>query len=132
MENTMTKAERIDMMKGMIKKIEKDIRTCDIEINTPMLVNCNCIVATKDAKYSIGTDEEGFATVLIGDLAEPCWMSEKAAKSLLYDQKFEASNGYGPLHFEIMGWKKFYRQRKANLLETKEAFDHCLQMIFTQ
>ena len=116
---TMTNTERKQLFDQMISKLDKEINYCNNQIEAPMLLACNCIVATDDAEYQIGVDENHKGKVLIGDYTSPCFFSENYAKKVANEVK--ASNGYGPLKFVVWGWKSFYKQRRDNLLTTKES-----------
>lgn len=124
----MNNTEREQIFNEMIENINKELRECDLHIEAPMIVRCNCIVATEDAQYQVGVLEDSKATVLIGNHTSPVWMTEKAAKNLLYEQGFKASNGNGELKFKIWGWKSFYAQRKQNLLKVKADIESLYKM----
>lgn len=112
---------RNEMLNKVLASIDKEIANCTREIEAPVLVRCNCIVATEDAAYQIGCDDNDHATILIGNFTNPVWMTRRAAENLLYEQKFQARNGNGPLTFKIWGWKDFFKKRREVLLEGRKS-----------
>jgi len=127
---TMNKTERQEMLNKMLNGIENEIKDCTRNIESPMIVRCNCIVATEDAYYQVGVKKgTNSVEVLIGNYTNPVWMTERAADNLLNEQRFEASNGYGPLTFKVWGWKSFFRKRLENLMEAKAAIEETMKIV---
>lgn len=113
--------ERLAILNEILANIDAELKECESNINASMLVYCNCIVATEDAEFQVGVENgTNKAIVLVGNCTTPVWLSEKAARNLLYEQGFKASNGNGELKFKIWGWKEFYRQRRDNLLKGRK------------
>ena len=115
-----TNEQRVQELNRLIDSVQKEIDRCTQEIESPVLLACNCIVATADAEYQIGISDESKATVLVGHYTTPCFFSEKLANKVAKEVK--ASNGYGPLQFTVWGWKSFFKARRNALQERIDCF----------
>ncbi len=111
---TMTNAQRVQTLNEIRMQVLKEMNYCSQQIEAPLLLKCNCIVATVDAEYQVTVNNETHkAEVLIGNYSNPCFFTEKMANKIASEVK--ASNGHGPLRFIVWGWKNFYKTRLSNL-----------------
>lgn len=121
-----TKEEKKQMITDLLEQVQKEIDICTMHVEAPMLVRCNCIVATEDCKYQLGV-RDSKADVLIGDFSNPVWFTKAEAERLAREVK--ASNGYGPLKFVVWGWKSFFAKRRENLLPQADTFKELLAKV---
>ena len=119
-KHTLTPEGR-ELINRTIASIDKEISYCTKRIEVPILVKCNRIICTPDGKYQVGVDENGHATVLVGNYTNPVELSFEAALDLLDRQGFKASNGFGELHFGILGVVAFYKMRREKLQDARES-----------
>lgn len=121
----MTNAQRLETISQLINQVQKEMDYCTRQIETPILLRCNCIVATADADYQITVNENTHkAEVLIGNYHEPCFFTEKMATKVATEAK--ASNGFGPLTFIVWDWKSFYKARRNNLQKALDCFNELM------
>ncbi len=125
MEQNITNNQRIATLTELRSMAEKEMTFCTQRIESPMLIACNCIVATEDASYQIGIDENNKAKVLIGNYTNPMFFSEQYANKIAKEVK--ASNGYGPLKFIVWGWKSFYKARRDELQKHLDVYNELLK-----
>ena len=102
-----------------INNIKNEILACENMIEMPVIVKCNCIVATADTTYAVSV-KDNKATVEIGLYSTPCYFTERKANEVA--EKFHAENGYGKLIWKVFGWKDFYKARREALQARLDAF----------
>ena len=122
----MTNAQRVETLTTLRTQVQKEMDYCTTQIEAPVLLACNCIVATADAEYQVTVNEETHkAEILIGNYHEPCFFSERMAKRVA--SEIQASNGHGPLAFIVWGWKSFYKARRDNLQKSLDMFNELIE-----
>lgn len=105
-----------DFVQETINAAKELIAYCDEQINMPVVIRTNCILAREDIFYSIGADEKGMAKVNVGYHAKPVMLTRETAERVA--REFKAENGHGQIVFKIWGWKSYYRAKKQRALET--------------
>lgn len=105
----------IEFVQERINSAKEFIAYCDNIINTPVLINTNCVIASEDVFYSVCADENGMAKVGIGHRAEPVYLTREAAERVA--REFKAENGHGPIVWKVWGWKSYYREKKKRMEE---------------
>lgn len=125
MAHTITNAQRVAEFTRLRGIAQKEANYCDQQIAAPLLLKCNCIVATEDASYQVTVNDETHkAEVLIGNYTNPCHFTEKLATKIA--NEIQASNGFGPLTFIVWGWKDFYKARRESLQAHLDMYDELI------
>jgi hypothetical protein len=130
MEHTLTNAQRVAEITKLREIAQNEANYCDKQIAAPILVKCNCIVATADAGYQVTVNEETHkAEVLHGNYSNPCHFTERLATKIA--NEIHASNGFGPLAFIVWGWRDFYKARRNNLQAHLDLYDELIAKFTT-
>lgn len=126
MEHAITNQERLETLAQLREQVVKEMNYCTKQIEAPVLIKCNCIVATADADYQVTVNDETHkAEVLHGNYSNPCHFTERLANKIA--SEIQASNGHGPLTFIVWGWKSFYKARRDNLQQHLAMYDELIQ-----
>ena len=130
MKHETTNAQRVAEFTRLREIAQKEANYCDRQIEAPVLLKCNCIVATEDAGYQVTVNNETHkAEVLIGNFTSPCHFTKALASKIA--KEIKASNGFGPLTFIVWGWKDFYKARRNNLREHLDMYDELIAKFTT-
>jgi len=126
MNTQMTNQERIETLAKLREQVVKAMNYCTQQIDAPLLLKCNCIVATVDAEYQVTVNDETHkAEVLHGNYSNPCHFTERLASKIACE--IHASNGHGPLRFIVWGWKNFYKARLSNLQVHLDMYEQLIE-----